>query len=214
METVEPRPAATVIVARPGTAGVEVLLLRRSAASRFAPGYVVFPGGVVDPDDERRAEAWFGDAAQRVRACAVRELAEEAGLVLTGDGLRPRPAGLSIDRMVAASPPAVDDLHEMARWLAPEILPVRFDARFYAVVAPAGTTATPDMEEVDLAWWERPGDALARHGLWTALMWPTYRTLEALAGCSSVDEVVRLRVEQEPPPPSLLASATSPEWRR
>jgi 8-oxo-dGTP pyrophosphatase MutT (NUDIX family) len=213
MEPVEPRVAATVVVARPGVGGVEVLLLRRSAGNRFAPGYVVFPGGVVDPDDERRAAEWFGDPAERVRACAVRELAEEAGLVLTRDGLRPRVDGAPIDRMVGAAPPRVDDIHQMARWLAPEILEVRFDAWFYSVVAPAGTAATPDMAEVDLAWWERPADALARHPLWTALLWPTYRTLEALVGCSSVDDVARLRVEQEPPPPSLLATYTSPEWR-
>ncbi|HEY7283407.1 MAG TPA: NUDIX domain-containing protein [Actinomycetota bacterium] len=212
MEPTDPRPAATVVVARPGPSGVEVLLLRRSAGSRFAPGYVVFPGGVADRADERRAAAWFGDAAQRMRACAVRELAEEAGLALTADGLRPTD-GASIDDMVSSSPPAVDDLHEMARWLAPEVLPVRFDAWFYSVIAPAGTAATPDMEEVDLAWWERPADALARFQLWTALMWPTYRTLEALAVCSSVDEVARLRVRQEPPPSSPLARAASPEYR-
>jgi 8-oxo-dGTP pyrophosphatase MutT (NUDIX family) len=209
----EPRPAATVVVARPGSSGLEVLLLRRSPASRFAPGYVVFPGGVVDPGDQRRAVAWFGDAGEAVRACAVRELAEEANLVLTAGGPAPLAPGASIDDVVATSPPAREALHEMARWRAPEILPVRFDAWFYAVAAPAGTTAAPDMVEVDRAWWERPADALARHPLWTALMWPTYRTLEALAVCSSVDEVVRLRVPQEQPPESLLATYTSPEWQ-
>jgi 8-oxo-dGTP pyrophosphatase MutT (NUDIX family) len=212
MEPTEPRTAATVVVARPGPEGVEVLLLRRSAGSRFAPGYVVFPGGVVEPEDERRAGAWFGDRTERVRAGAVRELAEEAGLVLTAEGLHPA-GGSSVDEMVAAAPPALDDLHEMARWLAPEFLEVRYDAWFYSVVAPPETTATPDMGEIDLAWWERPVDALARHPLWTALMWPTFRTLEALVGCSSVEDVARLRVEQEPPPLSPLARTTSPEYR-
>jgi len=211
----DPRLAATVVVARPASepAGVEVLLLRRSAASRFAPGYVVFPGGVVDLADERLATEWFGDPGEAVRACAVRELAEEAGLIMTARGLLPLAHGESIGHAVAAAPPSPDALPEMARWLAPEFLAVRFDAWFYAVAAPAGTEATPDMVEVDLAWWERPADALARHPLWTALMWPTYRTLEALAECESVDDVLRLRVPQEPPPESLLAGYTSPEYR-
>jgi hypothetical protein len=101
----------------------------------------------------------------------------------------------------------------MGRWRAPEVLAVRFDAWFYATPADAGTAATPDMVEVDLAWWERPAEALGRFQLWTELMWPTYRTLEALAGCSSVDEVLTLEVPQEPPPAALLATFVPPERR-
>ena len=222
----DPRPAATVVVARPAQgpaadpprepaelAGVEVLLLRRSAVSRFAPGYVVFPGGVVDPSDDHLAAEWFGDPSEAVRACAVRELAEEAGLVLTAEGLRPLAPGESIARAVGQAPPTAGALPEMAKWRAPEVLAVRFDACFYAIAASAGTEAIPDMVEVDLAWWERPGDALARHPLWTALLWPTYRTLEALAECATVDDVLRLRVPQEPPPESLLAGYTPPAYR-
>src|SRR6266571_5289633 len=54
-----PRPAATIVLARaaPGH-GVEVLVLRRSEASRFAPGFVVFPGGAEDPDDDELARRW------------------------------------------------------------------------------------------------------------------------------------------------------------
>ena len=48
------RPAATIVVARPGQGGVKVLMLRRSAASRFVPGFLVFPGGAIDPGDEIR----------------------------------------------------------------------------------------------------------------------------------------------------------------
>src|SRR5437764_939060 len=47
----EPRPAATVVVARDGREGVEVVVLRRAEDSPFAGGYVVFPGGVVDAGD-------------------------------------------------------------------------------------------------------------------------------------------------------------------
>jgi 8-oxo-dGTP pyrophosphatase MutT (NUDIX family) len=210
---VQPKLAATVVVARQAGPGVEVLLLRRAPGSRFAPGYVVFPGGVVDAGDERLALRWFGDRAERTRACAVRELGEEAGLAVTGEGVRPLGPDSTIDDAVDASPPSADALHEMARWLAPEILPVRFDAWFYAVAAGPEAVPDPDGIEVDLAWWMRPADALRRFPLWRALMWPTYRTLQALTECSSVDDVLRLHVVQEPPPESLLAAAVSPEWR-
>src|SRR5437763_10610406 len=72
-ETV-PRPAATVILLRGGDAGLEVLLVQRNPESRFMGGAWVFPGGAVD-----RGE---GDGEPALRAAAVRELAEEAGIRL------------------------------------------------------------------------------------------------------------------------------------
>src|ERR671931_2452308 len=85
---VDPRPAATVIVAREASPSVEVLVLRRSEQSRFAPGYAVFPGGSIEPGDTELAKRWFRDEEEAARACAIRELAEETGLALTSDGLR------------------------------------------------------------------------------------------------------------------------------
>ncbi len=57
----QPRPAATIVVARaPGRRnGVEVVALKRSSASRFAPGFVVFPGGAVEDRDDALALEWF-----------------------------------------------------------------------------------------------------------------------------------------------------------
>ena len=54
------RPAATVIVARSARDGVEVLMVRRGRANRFAAGFVVFPGGVVEPGDRELAARLFG----------------------------------------------------------------------------------------------------------------------------------------------------------
>ncbi len=34
----------------------------------------------------------------------------------------------------------------------------------------------------------------------TQLMWPTLKTLETLAECSSIEDVLSLRIEQVPPP--------------
>jgi 8-oxo-dGTP pyrophosphatase MutT (NUDIX family) len=73
---VEVRDAATVVVARDGDAGIEVVLLRRTPHAVFVPGAHVFPGGAVDAED--------GDDFRRT---AAREAFEEAGLVLDPDGL-------------------------------------------------------------------------------------------------------------------------------
>ena len=72
----EPRQAATVILLRGGSATLEVLLLRRNPAARFMGGAWVFPGGALDPGEDRD------------RVAALREVAEEAGLAL------PDPAAL------------------------------------------------------------------------------------------------------------------------
>jgi 8-oxo-dGTP pyrophosphatase MutT (NUDIX family) len=210
---VEPKPAATVVVTRASArppAGVEVLLLRRAARSRFAPGFVVFPGGAQEPGDEDLAERWFGDAREVSRACAVRELAEETGLVLTGSGLRELATSERPFDAIAVDPPAHEQLHEVARWVAPEFLTVRFDASFFAVAATGGLDVHPDGVETDLGWWARPGDVLAEHGLFETLMWPTYRTLQAIEECASVDEVLGLRIRQGEPP--LRGASRSPEW--
>jgi len=51
VEHVEPRPAATVVLIRPGPHGLEVLLTHRPASMAFAGDMHVFPGGAVDPAD-------------------------------------------------------------------------------------------------------------------------------------------------------------------
>ena len=54
------RRAASLVCVRPGADGPEVLVVERSAGSRFLPGYVAFPGGALDADDEAIARRWFG----------------------------------------------------------------------------------------------------------------------------------------------------------
>src|SRR5579863_10290346 len=78
-ETV-PRVAATVILLRGGDEALEVLLVQRTPRARFMGGAWVFPGGAVD-----RAE---GSGEQALRAAALREVEEEAGIRL------PSPEGL------------------------------------------------------------------------------------------------------------------------
>src|SRR4051794_33196699 len=82
-EPVRPRQAATVIVLRGGSGGLEVLLVQRNPQQRFMGGAWVFPGGAVDAD-----EAGHGDLAHRL--AGVREVQEEVGVELPGpDALLP-----------------------------------------------------------------------------------------------------------------------------
>jgi 8-oxo-dGTP pyrophosphatase MutT (NUDIX family) len=73
----EPRPAAAVILLRRGgrhtSAGLQVLLGKRTSAARFMASVWVFPGGAVDGTS-------IDDNAHRLTA--VRELEEEAGVAL------------------------------------------------------------------------------------------------------------------------------------
>ena len=95
---VEPRDAATVVLARAGAGGPELYLLNRHRSMAFAAGATVFPGGGVDPRDAAEETPWAGPAPQewadrlgcdaaRARAlvcAAVRETFEECGVLLAG----------------------------------------------------------------------------------------------------------------------------------
>lgn len=95
----EPRNAATVVLTRAGSTGIEVYLMRRQTSMAFAANMCVFPGGGVDPRDfdstirwaGRPASAWADqlgtdEATARALVCAaVRETFEESGVLLAGE---------------------------------------------------------------------------------------------------------------------------------
>jgi len=189
-----------VVVVRPGESGIEVLMLRRGPSSRFGAGFVVFPGGSVDPEDDELAARWFGTPDERARACAVRELIEEAGLAATDRGVLVATTEREGLGSVDEGPPPLDLLPEIARWVTPNVVAKRFDARFFCVAARSVLDPRPDGLEIDRAWWAPPAEVLEQYPLWEKLMWPTYNTLKELAECSSVEEALSLRMEQVPPP--------------
>ncbi|MGP3951462.1 NUDIX hydrolase [Streptomyces sp. 7N604] len=95
---VGPRRAATVLLLRDGPGGPAVHMLRRRASMAFAGGAYAYPGGSVDPRDERPV-GWAGPSladwtrrlgtadeasAQALVCAAVRETFEEAGVLLAG----------------------------------------------------------------------------------------------------------------------------------
>jgi len=156
-----PRPAATVIVLRGGSDTLEVLLVKRNPQARFMGGAWVFPGGAVDRNEGE------GDGA--LRAAALRELREEAGIAL-------------------ASPA---ELIPFSRWITPAQVKIRFDTVFYLAPLPSGATETVDGREVVDSRWYGPGDALesASNGE-LFLVFPTIKHLEQLSAFRSATELI------------------------
>jgi 8-oxo-dGTP pyrophosphatase MutT (NUDIX family) len=175
-------------------------MLRRGPGVGFGPGFVVFPGGTIDPEDAELADRWFGSSTEAARAAAIRELAEETRIVVTARGVRELEPGEDAVELITEAPPPIEGVPALARWIAPEFLEVRFDARFFAVACERDVDARSDGVEIDLAWWARPSEVLAEHSLGESLMWPTFNTLKALADCGSVEEILALRMEQVAPP--------------
>lgn len=195
----EIRQAASLIGVRDGVHGPEVLVIERTLDHRFLPGYIAFPGGAVDPADAPLAERWFGDAEEASRAAAVRELVEEVGLAVTRETV----VGVDRERPLARiddAPPPVSHLPEVARWVAPERVPVRFDARYFAARMDGATDPAPDGVEAAKAWWASPRDLMQG---WESeellLYWPTHFTMKALADCRDADEVLGLRISTREP---------------
>ena len=185
-EPVEPKPAATVILMRRGgrhdSEGLEVLMVKRSEEAKFMPGVWVFPGGRVDEADLEGRE----EEEAHVWA-ALRELAEEAGIEVA---------------------PEAGEVLPWSRWITPEIVPRRYDTRFYVALAPAHATPTPDGTEMTEAAWISPAEALRRGEAGDLpLSFPTIRHLEGLAEHSSADEVLAAARERkvEPILPKVVA---------
>jgi 8-oxo-dGTP pyrophosphatase MutT (NUDIX family) len=191
------REAASAICVRDGRSGEpEVLVVQRSQESRFLPGYVAFPGGAVEPGDDARAARWFGSADEGHRAAALRELIEEVGLAVTSGGVVTSRGIAPIDEF----PPESDTIPEICHWVAPPEVPVRFDARFFAVSVDPGVEPVVDGREVVTAWWTSPRALLSG---WTdgthKLYWPTWFTVSELAACASRQEVLGLRFATREP---------------
>jgi glyoxylase-like metal-dependent hydrolase (beta-lactamase superfamily II)/8-oxo-dGTP pyrophosphatase MutT (NUDIX family) len=213
-----PLPAATVVLLRPGPDGLEALLTHRPASMAFAPDVQVFPGGRVDASDAdpsiqsrsvvsptAAAEAVGGDLspteALAAYVAAIREAFEEVGILLAD-----HEPGIDLGaarRRLLAAPDAFPSLAEeldlqlrtdrlvpLSRWVTPPILERRFDARFFAALAPEGAEASLVGEEVAAHAWHRPIDALEAMARGELAMWlPTSTTLAQLLHVTSVDDV-------------------------
>jgi 8-oxo-dGTP pyrophosphatase MutT (NUDIX family) len=172
----KPLDAASLILIDRRGARPRVLMGRRHDGHAFMPGRWVFPGGRLDPADrlmraygtlsaptERGLIAGVSrGTAAKARAlalCAIRETAEETGLLVGEAGLGAPPAAPAAWQAFVTHEvfPSLEALHLVARAITPPNLPRRFDVRFFAadaaaIVAKTGEVVGPDAELVDLKW--------------------------------------------------------------
>lgn len=161
------------------------------------------PGG--NPVDEVEPEAGSPDGRAFLVA-AVREAFEETAILLgagagshqqDGWGLQQR------NRLLAGEVGFADLLQEhdlrldlgevvyFARWITPEALPVRFDARFYAAAATSGQVAVAAPGEIARLEWLTPAEALRRSESGQAYtLPPTQAALRSIGEHATVAEVL------------------------
>ena len=182
-----PRPAATLMLLRQGTAGVETLLLQRTQKAAFLGGAYVFPGGALDPaDGECRRVVGLTDAqaSERLKlasgglayyVAAVRECFEEAGVLLACDsrGIAV-PAARAEKLMAYRHRPFLEfleaeDLYVPAgaiayfgHWITAPGRARRFDTRFFLALAPDGQQGAHDANETVHDVWIGLREALER----------------------------------------------------
>lgn len=219
------RLSSTVLLLR-GTDDAEVLMVARAYEIDFASGAYVFPGGKVS-DDDRRPE-WaehvtgdYKDDERAVRIGGIREVFEESGLLLarakgqSETGHVPQSlceelaqhrhavdrGEMSFLQLIADSKLelCLDELVPYAHWITPEMMPKRFDTRFFVARAPAEQLAEHDGRETTEAVWVKPGDILQRAKDGTAtVIFPTRLNLEMLEDLGSVDAAMAASEEKDP----------------
>jgi 8-oxo-dGTP pyrophosphatase MutT (NUDIX family) len=198
----EPRASASVILVRDGPGGLETFMVRRHARSPVLPSAYVFPGGTVRADDlelelersqgqrlehmlsERSDSPVAADQAAAYYVCALRELFEEAGVLLVRDAagqllsvdstdtalqerlaatrlaLQARDLSLATVLVDWACTPAFDLLVPFSHWVTPALLVARFDTRFFVAEMPSGQAALHDTIETTDGIWLSPAQLL------------------------------------------------------
>lgn len=189
MKIAEPRLAASILLVRDAPSGLEVLMQERPKTMSFAAGAFVFPGGKVDkkdygclPDNDDQAS----------RVAAIRELYEEAGILL-GLNIHCKKSGdfdcLKQDIDLGA---VTSNLVPFARWVTPTVIPKRFDTTFYLTSDKAGQDVIGHDEETMQSLWVRPSAILHE---WeqgaVPLMFPTRLNLLKLSKWNSVKEAMQ-----------------------
>ena len=205
--------AATVVLLRDGSQGLEVLMAKRSASTRFSAGAFVFPGGAVDPGDSiapdvcvglesDQCDARFGEAgAARFYLTAARELDEEVGLWLFdgppgGDALLGRKlhaGALSLARVLDDCGQRLDAqvLHYFSFWTTPPMMPRRYRTRFFVGQMPHGQTPKVDAVELTELCWTTPQQMLHRQRAGEVdLIFPTVKELQRLSQYASAEQAL------------------------
>lgn len=222
-----PRDSATVVLLRDGPSGLEVFLVKRSGLSdTFGEAYV-FPGGKLDAHDCSAAatqaldadaytltaqlgEAALGpEVAAGLFVAAVRELYEEAGVLLAAGPSRPasaQPADWQAWLNGAQAHGArllASQMVPWSRWITPRMAALskkRFDTRFFLALAPDDQVASHDNFEATASVWLSPKEALQRYYRGEIEMAPPQiMSLAHLARHASAADAILAARAQTPP---------------
>ncbi|APW42156.1 NUDIX hydrolase [Rhodoferax saidenbachensis] len=220
----QPRDAATVVLLRDGASGLEVFLMKRSGLSdTFGEAYV-FPGGKLDAHDQSPTALAAldtplgtlvqhlgepeleGSVAAGLFVAALREMFEEAGVLLAQGNSRPCGATSGDWQAWLASPETqlqASQLVPWSRWVTPRMAALskkRFDTRFFLALAPANQVASHDNFETTASVWLTPKEALQRYDRGEIEMAPPQiMSLAHLARFDNAADVLHAARQQMPP---------------
>ena len=166
-------PAATVVLVRNGSDGLEVLLVQRNQAVKHMGGMWVFPGGKVDEGDYPADRDDFRAAVN----AAIRETREEAGV-----DVRP------------------EQLVYLSHWTTPEGAKKRFATWFFLTILEDDQEVIVDGGEIAHHRWIKPDLALSESAdvdHFLRLMPPTYVSLFDIADCETCEQARNRMGERE-----------------
>lgn len=214
------RDAAAVVVYRRVAGAVELFWLKREAALSFGGGFYAFPGGKPDTSDASVPVEGSDGMDAILRVAAARELLEETGVLAAHGAERLSHERITELRRALLEKKASfaqilsenglvlrrEDYREAGRWITPEFMPRRFDARFFLVEVTDDVQADPLPGEAAEGAWIRPLDALRRWEAGTALLHPpTLHALRAMAAFTTPEETASKLAQPPPYCPGLIA---------
>ncbi len=155
----------------------KVLWIQRNPALKFLGGWHAFPGGKIESGDaEIEIENSSDEDLKKFIVCAVRELFEETGILLTrgGDKLTKGQRASLHDDLVSGRFSLkeifetwglwinAEDFFYTGFWTTPEFSPIRFKTRFFIAVCPPKQTPFPAMTELVSTEFITPENALEK----------------------------------------------------
>ena len=208
------RPSSTVVLVRSGELAPEIFMVKRHKRSSFGSAFA-FPGGVLEESDRNVHEFCTGrttsDANNLLEldsdgldyfSAAVRELFEEAGVLLGGTRLsaeelqqfrtRLNEGVLSWDVFAQENELVMscDELYYFSFWITPNSMPKRYSTRFFIAELPDGQRAGHCGRELtDSTWLTAEAILAASESGDMRVHYPTRKTLEDIARFDSVAEL-------------------------
>ena len=211
-------PASTVLIIRNGKNDIEVFMVVRHHQIDFASGALVFPGGKVDtkdidPDirDFIIPDQDYADEELSFRIAAIRESYEESGVLFANykedenlinnekleelhrwrDKFNNNETSMQEFAKKENLKFSTESLIPFAHWITPDLMPKRFDTRFYLAAVPDGHQGIHDGNESVDSLWISPKqaikDCLSEK---RTIIFPTRMNLEKLRNSKTVEEAL------------------------